>query len=127
MKHYSPSAYAKILLSFAEHARGQREEQTIKAFIALLKNNRDWRKRHEVVKALEGLVRIREGRHLLTIQSARPLTKAQRANITAEFPDAKYDYEEEILSSLVGGVRLTIDRHTSVDGSLTHILTRLFA
>jgi len=136
MRTIPVSAYAHAFIKAVADAPTHETAPAIRRFIELIRKRGDWPRREQIMKACETTWRAEHHRPLLTIESARPLTAEHRAALTRHAfadrsgdvkhtePYAK-DIEERVNTELVAGVRLTLgDRE--LDGSLAHLLHRLF-
>ena len=137
MKTTPVSAYARAFLKAADGKPAHETGPAIRRFIELIRKRGDWPRRAQIVAAVEVAWRAEHHRPLLVVESARPLAPAHRTTIKRHAfadrsgdvkhaePYAK-DVEERVNPELVAGVRLTVgDRE--LDGSLAHLLHKLFA
>ena len=124
MKH-SSRLYARALSQLiAQTDRSHEAEKISKNFLALLKRNGDSRKIREIIQLTEiELAHQKGGRHIV-VETARPMDDIRKQLKAWLRPEDIV--EEKINSTLVAGVRLTIDGETQVDASLKSQLDQLF-
>jgi F0F1-type ATP synthase delta subunit len=126
MRSLSPTVYGRAFIEALDGKPAGALGPALERFIARIRKNGDWPRRHQILVATEAAWRTKHGKPLLVIESARPITKAQRERIKEETGPLAHDIEERIDPGLVAGVRLILgDRE--LDGSLTHLLNKLFA
>jgi F0F1-type ATP synthase delta subunit len=126
MKH-SARNYAR---AFADLSAGElkKEDETrlVKNFATLVHKNGDSAKWNAILIEASKLLREKEGRRKVTIETARPLTETGRGQLAGILQKGDI-IEEKINTSLVAGVRVTVNDENQFDASLTRRLDRLFA
>lgn len=123
MKKISPKDYAHALLVSLEKS-GADKERTVKNFITAIRAHSDWARRKEIVDAFEKAWFKKQGKSIVSIESARPLTKTQETNLQKQWAGAEIRYA--INQSLVAGVRIVVDEERQFNGSLARKLRTLF-
>lgn len=125
MKKISVDSYAAAFIS-ALTGTGAKEK-IVERFIETIRRHNDWSRRHQIIAACEKKWRKIEGKSLITIESARELSKERYAQLTKHFKDKKSDIESRINPSLIAGVKILIDDEKQLDGSLNSKLQKIFA
>lgn len=131
MAKFSPNSYARALTSIWQENRHRSTDKLLGAWVALIKKQGDWPKRRQILMAAEKMIRAVDGRKLITIESARPLSPSQRKALESAWPKSAdgqmgTDWEEKISPELLGGARINVNGETELDGSLTRILRKIF-
>ena len=130
MKKITAQAYAQAFLETSGHALSD-QAKFLKRFIAVIKKNGDWSRAPQIMKAVETAWRRKHERPLVTIESARPLSREQLANLKKGLHDSgkmsAFDIEEKLRPELIAGVRLTIDDEQQLDASLQQLMKQVFA
>ena len=121
---YPPQLYAKAFVSVLEGKTSK--EKLAENFITLIKKNGDWGKRAKIVAETEKLLRVKEGRRKVVIETARPLSPALQKDLK-KFSQPHDITEEKIDPALVAGAKITIDDEMQFDGSLKRKIEKLFA
>jgi F0F1-type ATP synthase delta subunit len=130
---YSVHDYAKALdEAIADSAAGPvaKKEAVVKNFLTLIRRNND---ESRMKKILEEAARLARGRNRgqvgairqVTIQSARPLSKAQE-KMLAGFLGADDVVDYEIDPELVAGVKIIVNDEMQFDGTMKAKLDNLF-
>ncbi|MEK7607985.1 MAG: F0F1 ATP synthase subunit delta [Patescibacteria group bacterium] len=114
---YSPILYAKAFSAVLAKEKPQSEKVVLSNMVLLVKKNGDEAHWDAILKETSRLLRKAFGIHHILLESARPLTKEQRASLEKSLPTPRV-IEEKISSELVAGVRITIDGMEQFDGSL---------
>lgn len=126
MKKLSPQNYAKAFLAALEEP-GIDANEAVKRFIAAVRRRNDWSRRNEILSVIEAKWRAKQGKSLLTIESARPLTRAQRESLAKRWSGATFDVRETTNPSLIAGVKLVVNGERQLDGSLNRKLRDMFS
>lgn len=121
MAKISSNQYAEAFIQ-ATANRKLSHEKAVEHFITLINKNGDWSKRKDILETCEKLLRKKDGRELVVIESARPLTKDQRAHVEKMFHSKKADFEEYVNPEAIAGVKIIIDSENEFDGTLKHKL-----
>ncbi len=125
MKKISADLYADAFIAAIKGTGGK--EKIVERFIEAIRRHNDWSRRHQILTACEKKWRRAEGRTLVTIESARELSKEQRAKLTKQFKDKHHDVEYKTNPSLIAGVKILIDDEKQLDGSLRRKLNEIFS
>lgn len=131
MPKFSPNSYARALVSIWQENRHRSADNLLSAWVNLIKKQGDWAKRKQILSAAEKMIRSIDGKKLITIESARPLSPAQRKTLESAWPKSRdgqagTDWEEKITPELLGGARINVDGETELDGSLARVLRKIF-
>lgn len=125
MKTISPDVYAE---AFVKTLAGRHVSETvIERFIASIRKHNDWARRNNIIRACEKKMRQRDGKELITIESARELSLAQREKLSLAWKGKNQDIEYRINPSLIAGVKIVIDEEKQFDGSLRRKLDKMFS
>jgi F0F1-type ATP synthase delta subunit len=126
MKH-SVRTYAK---AFSEVAAGKldraSEDKIVKNFLALVQKNGDSSHWNAILKESAKMLREKEGKRGVVIETARPLNGALRKRLEDILQEGDV-IEEKIDATLVAGVRVTVNEESQFDASLSRKLQKLFA
>ena len=126
MKH-SVRTYAK---AFSEVAAGKldkaSEDKIVKNFSALVQKNGDSGHWSAILKESAKMLREKEGRRSVVIETARPLDGALRKKLQDILKEGDI-VEEKVDATLVAGVRVTVNEESQFDASLSRKLQKLFA
>ncbi len=125
MKKISIHNYAEAFLKMLQKP-GANADEVLKRFIVMIKRRNDWPRRNEILSAVEAKWRATLGRSLLTIESARTLTSAQRESLIRRWSKEKFDMKEKINPTLIAGVKLIVNGERQLDGSLNRKLRDMF-
>ena len=125
MKRISPDLYADAFV--AALAGGQDAKKTTERFVATIRKHNDWSRRHDIANSCEKKLRRLEGRDLITIESARELSPAQKKKLAALWETKKCDIEYRVNKSLIAGVKIIINDNRELDGSLKQKLAKIFS
>ena len=122
---YPVRAYARALAEAAAGTLSPAEEKKIVAnFLGLVRRNGDAHGLPQMLSAAGKLLREKDGRRKVVIESARPF-----AGLSARFRGLlrKTDEVEERLEpALIAGVRITVDDEMRFDGGLRRKIDLLF-
>ena len=121
---YPSHLYAKALAE-AIAAPGVDAAAIAKNFMVLVVKNGDGRYARKILEEAARFARGKEGLRKVGVESARPLTAAQRREIGA-FMQPGDVMEEEIVPDLIAGVRVFVDDEKLFDGSLKGKLDEIF-
>ncbi len=126
---YSAHSYAASLFQVLRSTPEEKRGALLDSFVALLKKNNDWGKRHAVVDALTRLVRLQTKQHTLTITTARAMEKSTFQPITDALTRSfgTMHTHTTIDPRLIGGVVLLLDEQYRLDFSVQRIVTSLFS
>jgi F0F1-type ATP synthase delta subunit len=130
---YSVHDYAKALdKAIVDSAAGPvaKKEAIVKNFLGLIRKNND---EARMKKILDEAARLARGRHRgqadatrqITIQSARPISKAQEKMLQS-FLHAEDIVEYEIDPELVAGVKIIVNDEMQFDGTMKAKLDKIF-
>ncbi len=125
MKKIPIHNYAEAFLKTLQKP-GINSDEVLKRLIATIKRRNDWPRRNEILSAVEAEWRAARGRSLLTIESARTLTSAQRESLIKRWSNEKFDMREKINPALIAGVKLIVNGEHQLDGSLDRKLRDMF-
>ena len=122
---YPVRAYARALAEAAAGTLSPAEEKKIISnFLGLVRRNGDTHGLPQMLSAAGKLLREKDGRRKVVIESARPF-----AGLSARFRGLlrKTDEVEERLEpALIAGVRITVDDEMRFDGGLRRKIDLLF-
>ncbi len=116
----TPRAYAEAF------AVGRVSDVAIEKMVRVIRKNGDWSRREKIVAAIEAAARAHAGKSLVIVESARPLTAAQRAMIETRFPTQQFDQEYRTNPEVVAGVRIEINRESQIDATLASAIRKMF-
>ncbi len=126
MKRIRPSLYAQALLTeISRRPSTSSATDIINKMLKVILKNGDWPRRDKIVRECERIMRIKDGKSLVEVESARTLNKQQKEMI-AKYVGPKADIQEKISTQLVAGVRLTWDGQRELDLSLNKVLAKIF-
>ncbi len=118
--------YAKV---FSEMTKGKSPEEIqamAKRLAGLIDRNGDAGRKEEILKFAEQYARELQGKHLLSIETARELPDRFYEEIAEKLGRGKYDIEKHVNEELVAGAKLTVDDERELDVTLRTILKNLF-
>ncbi len=115
--NYTPKSYAMAFCFAIADAKNKSDEaRCIKNLLALTEVNRDQKKLKEIFSAVEKKVSRKMGYRKITIESARPLSPANKKTVK-HFIKSNDIIEEKIDNRLIAGIKLNIDDEFLLDGS----------
>lgn len=121
---YPPKMYAQALANAAT-APGADQEKISRNFLALVRKNGDGTSLPKILRDAERLLRTREGRRKVTLETARPLSAELRKKLHGILK--KDDViEEKVEPSIVAGVRIVINDEEQFDATLGRKLRKMF-
>ncbi len=124
---YQPKFYAQAFAELAGKKLSPAEEKHIvNNLLQAVKRNGDERQLPKILAAAEKLLREKDGRRKVVLESARPLHSATRKDLS-EFLLSNDVVEEKINPALVAGVKVIVNDETQLDFSLASKLKKLFA
>ncbi len=124
---YQPKFYAQVFAELAAKKLSSTEEKKLlNNLLQTVKRNGDERQLPKILEAAEKLLREKEGRRKVVLQSARPLRGAVRNNLS-KFLRKNDVVEEKTNPALVAGVKIVVNDETQLDFSLASKLKKLFA
>jgi F0F1-type ATP synthase delta subunit len=123
---YKLEVYAKALAESIISAKSHDDEKKVlKKFMSILLSNGDLSSAKRILEHAERLLAKKGLGDIVTIESARPMKPAVREKIVKQFPHAGY-VQEELVPSLVAGVRIRVNDERELDASLTAKIQMLF-
>jgi F0F1-type ATP synthase delta subunit len=122
---YPSSIYAKALAEVIADKRITDSDSVVRNVLALVERNGDGAHLGEILADAAKFARRNEGVREVVLESARPMSDAQRKALTA-LVDARDVVREVIDPGLVAGVRIVVDDERQYDGSLKGKLDKLF-
>ncbi|MBI5220641.1 MAG: hypothetical protein HY978_02280 [Candidatus Liptonbacteria bacterium] len=125
-KSLSSSTYGRTFTEFLRRYPKAESNRFLAAFVNLIHQNGDWPRRKRILRSCELRWRKTAGRPLLTIESARRLSPAQRQVVDKQFAHAPADLEEVLRPELLAGVRLTQNDERQLDWTLAKLLRETF-
>ncbi len=125
MKKIKVNMYADAFVA-ALHGAGAKEK-LIGNFIESIRKHNDWSRRHQILAAVEKKWRRAQGKSLITIESARALSKDQEEQLGKRWKDKNSDIEYTTNPSLIAGAKIVINEERQLDGSLKRKLAELFS
>lgn len=125
---YSAHSYAASLFQVLRSTPEEKRPALLESFVALLKKNNDWSKRHAIVEAFTRVVQLQTKQHTLTITTARTIDPSTLQPITDALTRSFGKMHTHIAtdSRLIGGVVLLLDGQYRLDFSVQRIFTSLF-
>lgn len=124
---YGYRLYAEALAdAIGKDPKGPAEKKIRTNFIALLQKNGDMSQLSRILGETERILMRRSGRRRVMLETARPPTPANRAEIKKLF-EARDSVEERITPELVAGIRVTVNDELQWDGSLAKKIRTIFA
>ncbi|MDO8536995.1 MAG: F0F1 ATP synthase subunit delta [bacterium] len=126
MKSITPPLYAKAFLSVTRGKTALELDKLTAKFVEVIKNTGGWPRRRNILKQVDILWRREHKQPLITVESARPLSLSQENLLKKELGIQNQDYENKIDPTLIAGMRIQKEDR-QIDGSLSHILKRLFS
>lgn len=123
---YTARLYADALAAALHEATSREQEKTIIGnFAKLVLKRGDEALLPKALELAERLLAKQGKGDVVVIESARPLSNADRTKFTKQFSKAGH-VEERIVPSLVAGVRITVNDERELDASLVARLRTLF-
>lgn len=124
---YQPKFYAQAFAELAAKKLAPAEEKNILSnLLRTVRRNGDERQLPKILEAAERLLREKEGRRKVVLESARPLHKGARDSLS-RFLRKDDVVEEKENTALVAGVKIIVNDETQLDFSLASKLKKLFA
>lgn len=124
MIRYKPKDYAEALLD-ALIKRPQKEVWILRNFSKTLVSHRDFSKWRKIVEIFEELYILQFRKKVIDVYSARD-TKRYRNQVFGTVPrGARVEFHQD--STLIGGLKILINKEILIDGSVGRRISKLFA
>ena len=123
---YSPHDYSKAFVKALSEAPRNQEQTLCRRLVAMVIKNGDRQGLNKIAEKVEMLLVRKKGWHVITVESARPLSAKSRKELLSRFR-ASDIVREEISPELVAGARLTWDGERELDLSFTGVIKRILA
>jgi len=122
---YPAHFYAKALAGVIAEAKGKREDEIVKRFVALVRKNGDEMHLRKIVEEAARFVRGKSGVRKVMIEVARAPGDAQRKMLQRLMKPGDV-VQEKINPELVAGVKIIVNDEMQFDGSLKGKLDTIF-
>jgi len=121
----TPKQYAISLYETTKGASNEEAEKLIKNFVDLLRLNNSLSMEKRIIEEYEAYCRKQKGISKLHIRSAAKLDPSTVSDIVKHF-SGQVEIEEEVDPQLIGGISVTINDDTLIDGSVKKKLETLY-